>query len=129
MKASDVRVVTVGDKEIIEGEPGKRLLQSPDDITDLIGICFENGALALLLYAENLSEGFFDLSSGEAGTILQKLRNYRRGLAVVVSEDTRQSTMFREMVREESKAGDFRLFASREEAEAWLGSDYRLPGV
>jgi len=46
-----------------------------------------------LLYSSNLPPAFFDLSSREAGTVLQKLRNYRFG-----------------------------IFESREAALEWLGS-------
>jgi hypothetical protein len=34
-----------------------------------------------VLYSENLPPAFFDLSSGVAGAILQKLRNYKIRLA------------------------------------------------
>src|SRR4051794_17880802 len=68
---------------LIEGPPATRLLAAPEDVVDLIGACFEQRVRAVLLYADNLTPRFFDLSSGEAGTILQKLRNYRMRLAVV----------------------------------------------
>lgn len=100
---------------------GKRLLNSPDDVVDIIGACLENNVLSVLMYAENLTEGFFDLSSGEAGAILQKLRNYRIKLAIVAPGDEfPQSSMFRQMVVEESKGNDFRIFEDPGSAEAWL---------
>ena len=92
---------------------------------DLIGLCFEYRTRTVLLYAENLTERFFDLSSGEAGTILQKLRNYHIKVAVVLTPDgPRQSTMFREMAREEGKGNDFRLFDDRDAAEEWLAGNH-----
>lgn len=91
---------------------------------DIIGICFENRARSVLLYAENLTERFFDLSSGEAGAILQKFRNYRIRVAVVVSPGgSPQSDRFREMVAEERQGDDFRIFDDRDAAEAWLIRD------
>ncbi len=45
--------------------------------------CLEGGVDCALLYAANLTRGFFDLSSEEAGAILQQLRNYGIRLAVV----------------------------------------------
>src|SRR5436190_3626675 len=102
----DISVTTIGDHAIIEGTPGARLLQSADDIVDLIGLSFEYGTRSVLLYADNLTEHFFDLSSGDAGVILQKLRNYHLRLAVVLPPGgVHQSTMFRQMAQEESKAG------------------------
>jgi hypothetical protein len=97
---------------------------SPQDIVDLISACFENGATSLLLYTENLTEHFFDLSSGEAGPILQKLRQYHMKLAVVLSPTGPQpSTMFRELLKEENKGPHFRVFSDRDAAETWLSGN------
>jgi hypothetical protein len=121
METADLNITAVAGQTIVEGPPGVHLLRSPDDIVDLIGACFEQGTSTMLLYADNLTAGFFDLSSGEAGAILQKLRNYHIRLAVVApSEEVPQSTMFRQMAREESKAGDFRIFEDRPSAQEWL---------
>jgi hypothetical protein len=77
-----------------------------------------------LLYAENLTEHFFDLSSGEAGAILQKFRNYYIRVAVVLPEDKSQlSSKFREMAAEENRSNDIRFFENRDSAEAWLIPD------
>jgi hypothetical protein len=54
------------------------------------GACLSAGVDCALLYAANLTRGFFDLSSGEAGVILQKLRNYRIRMAVVCVPGTAQ---------------------------------------
>ena len=116
----DLRVTTHGASIVLEGEPAARLLHAPEQVVDLIGACFEHGASLVLLYAENLTERFFDLSTGEAGAILQKLRTYRIRLAVVAPDGTPQSAMFRELAREERHGDDFRMFDDRAAAEAWL---------
>jgi hypothetical protein len=117
----NLQITTHDAATMLEGTPSAALLRSPDDIVELIAACFEHDARLVLLYAENLSDRFFDLSSGEAGTILQKLRNYQIRLAVVVdAERTPQSARFRELVSEERRGGDFRLFDDRDAAEAWL---------
>src|SRR6476469_10023636 len=96
-------------------------MQSPEDSVEVVSACFEHKVGAVLLYAENLTGGFFDLSSGEAGIILQKLRNYHVKLAVVAPiGKVRQSTMFVQMAKEESRVGDFRICEDRATAEAWL---------
>ena len=60
-------------------------------------------------------------SSGEAGAILQKLRTYRIRLAVVCPPDgARLSSRFGEMAVEEKRTGNFGLFESASEAQAWL---------
>lgn len=118
-------LITKDNQTALEGTPGTSLLRSPDDVIDVIGACFENKTRSVLLYAENLTEHFFDLSSGEAGTILQKLRNYHIKLAVVISPGgmTRHTDRFREMAREESRGNDFHIFDDRASAEAWLLHD------
>lgn len=116
-----LQLITENNISALEGEPGVKLLQKPEDAADLIGAGFENGTRSLLLYAENLTEQFFDLSSGEAGVILQKLRNYHIKTAIVAPTDrVKRSTMFGEMEKEESKSGDFRIFEDRDSAVAWL---------
>ena len=118
---ANIREIAVGGRKAVAGEPGERLLRSPDDIVDVIGACFEHGAQSVLLYAENLPERFFDLSSGEAGAILQKMRNYQLRLAIVAPGGTvRLTDRFREMALEESRGNDFRLFEDKASAEAWL---------
>lgn len=116
-----IDIVEKGDRTIIEGVEAIRLLQSPEDATEIIGTCFEHRARLVLLYAENLTERFFDLSSGDAGTILQKFRNYGIKVAVVAPQgEIRQSNRFREMMAEERQGGDFRIFDDKASAEAWL---------
>src|SRR6266852_8669045 len=61
----------------VEGPPDLPLMRSTEDATLLVEACFSHRAKAALLYPPNLTQNFFDLSSGEAGAILQKLRNYR----------------------------------------------------
>jgi hypothetical protein len=116
-------MLVASNQGFLEGPPGARLLQTPEDVVEIIGACLENGTRSVLLYAENLTDHFFDLSSGEAGAILQKLRNYHIRVAIVAGEDSpRQSRMFREMAAEESRGNYFRIFEDRDSAEAWLVS-------
>jgi hypothetical protein len=115
--------IAAGGRTTVAGEPGERLLRSPDDIVDVIGACFEHGAQSVLLYAENLPDRFFDLSSGEAGAILQKMRNYHLRLAIVAPEGTvRLTDRFREMALEESRGNDFRVFGDEASAQEWLAA-------
>ncbi|WP_242676940.1 DUF4180 domain-containing protein [Streptomonospora litoralis] len=50
---------------------------------DLIGDMWGRGAAWAALPAERLGAGFFDLANGVAGGVVQRLANYRLGLAVV----------------------------------------------
>jgi hypothetical protein len=105
----------------LEGPPGLQLMRSIDDAALLVEACFSHRVSAVLLYAPNLSEKFFDLSSGEAGAILQKLRNYRIRLAVVCPPNSiRFSSRFSEMAAEESRTDYFQVFESVQTAHQWL---------
>lgn len=107
--------------KMLEREPGTRYLSDAADVGRLIEDCFSSGARSALLYAENLPRKFFDLSSGQAGLILQKLRSYRVRLAVVApKERVVPSVRFSEMAAEERRSGQFAMFETRDAAAAWL---------
>jgi GrpB-like predicted nucleotidyltransferase (UPF0157 family) len=106
---------------VVEGAPNEPLMTRVDDASRLIEACFSHRARLALLYASNLTERFFDLSSGDAGAILQKLRNYGVRLAVVCPPGSVQfSSRFGEMLAEEHRRRDFRVFETRAAAREWL---------
>ena len=91
---------------------------------EVIEACYAASTDRVLLHAENLPPEFFDLSSGVAGALLQKLRNYRIRLAVVLAGDvTAVSRRFGEMVAEERRGRWFGLFVDQAAALAWLERD------
>ena len=104
----------------VEGAPGQPLMAGVKDISTVLEACFDNTVDRLLLYSENLTEHFFDLSSGKAGEILQKLRNYHIRLAIVRSLTLRLSRRFGELMADESRGSYFRLFDERATAQEWL---------
>lgn len=78
-------------------------------------------SLPLLLYAPNLTDRFFDLGSGEAGTILQTFFQYRIRLAIVSAPGAVEvSRRFREVMVEEARRGRVGLFDSVDAARAWI---------
>lgn len=115
--------VQVGDLSVVEGRPGEPFMAGAGDAALLIEACWSSGAQAALLYAPNLPPQFFDLSSGQAGEILQKLRNYRLRLAVVCPPGgVALSRRFEELMVEERREPHFGLFDTREQALAWLAA-------
>ncbi len=107
----------------LEGAPGRQLLQSVDDASLIVEACGSNDVDKVLLYAENLTGRFFDLSSREAGEILGKLRTYWVRLAVVCpAGSVHFSRRFGEMAAEEKRSGYFCLFESAPAARAWLSA-------
>ncbi len=83
----DIHVVRIAEKQYLAGTPGKKLIQTEADVNRLLESCYENDTNRILLYAENFSDNFFDLSSGEAGMILGKFSLYFVKLAAVLDLD------------------------------------------
>ncbi len=106
----------------LEGPAGGGLMRKPDDASLVIEACFASRVRSALLYAPNMTARFFDLSSGEAGAILQKLRNYGIRIALVCPGGSVQfSSRFPELMAEENSLPYFRFFETAEAAREWLG--------
>jgi hypothetical protein len=101
---------------MVEGTPGAVLMRRPQDATLVLEACFSAPADGALLYPENLTPRFFDLSSGEAGELLDKLRRFHIRLAIVCVPGTVHfSSRFREILSD-----DMRIFETSEDARRWL---------
>jgi hypothetical protein len=117
----DMQVIEQNGKRIVTGTVGKPLLHTVDDVVAIIEACANYDTSRVLLYAENLTEHFFDLSSQEAGAILHKLRTYQVRMAVVYSpEKVKLSSRFGDLMIEENRNRYFRLMTERSQAESWL---------
>ena len=82
--------------------------------------CIEHGSYALLLDRGTLPASFFDLSTGVAGELVQKLVNYDVRMAAVVPDLAGCPERFREFVAEANRGRLFRFFVTREAAIDWL---------
>jgi hypothetical protein len=118
---TELQVIVHNGKLFLEGPVSQPLLHEANDVRQLIEASFGYQTGSLLLYAENLTDRFFDLSSQEAGTILQKLRQYHIRLALVKSSETgSQSRHFSDLMVEEKRNRYFHIFTTRAKAVAWL---------
>ena len=118
----ELPLVEEGGVRAVEGSPAQPLLSRAQDASRIVEACLSARVDAALLYAPNLTPGFFDLSSGEAGEVLQKLRNYRIRLAVVCPPGSVTfSSRFGEVIAEERRGRFFGVFEDRAAAIAWLG--------
>lgn len=105
---------------IIEAEDSDHIYQESDAVT-LMEHCLDTNRV--LLYDRNLSDQFFDLSSRNAGNILQKFRNYQIRIALVLSTDRMTSSRFGDMLSETKRGREFGIFDNREAALNWLCLD------
>jgi hypothetical protein len=88
----------------------------------LVADCIESGSRSILLDEDALPPAFFDLSTGLAGELLQKLASYHIRLAAVVPDPSIHSPRFQELAREASTGTMFRFFRTRQQAIDWLES-------
>ena len=95
-------------------------IRSFDDISDAIGACF--GAAGLILTESDLTPEFFDLHTGLAGELFQKLTNYRVRAAIVLPNPDAYGERFSELTYEHRFHNLIRFVRSKDEAEAWLRS-------
>jgi hypothetical protein len=104
---------------IIASETGVSI-RSFDDIPDAIGACF--GAAGLILTESDLAPDFFDLRTGLAGELFQKLTNYRVRAAIVLPNPEAYGERLSELAYEHQTHNLIRFVRSKDEAEAWLRS-------
>ncbi|MBK8835692.1 MAG: DUF4180 domain-containing protein [Anaerolineae bacterium] len=109
--------------KVVETIPDGASIFVGNSVLDAIAACGENRTDRLLVHVASVPAGFFDLKSGEAGEILQKLRNYRIRLALVGGVDAAAaSERFSEMMIEENRQRWFHMFAASDAAVAWLAN-------
>jgi hypothetical protein len=119
----ELSVVEEDGVRVVEGQPDQPFLSNVEDANRIIEACFAEDVESVLLYPHNLTAAFFDLSSGEAGAILQKLRNYGIRLAIVRPPGSLPfSSRFGDLLVEERQGSYFQVFETRSEAWAWLGA-------
>lgn len=105
----------------VEGPADGELMRRIDDANLVVEACFSARTRSALLYAPNMTARFFDLSSGEAGAILQKFRTYGIRVALVCPPDrVRFSSRFPELMAEENRLPYFHFFESAGAAREWL---------
>jgi hypothetical protein len=93
------------------------------DSTAVVAACIESGERNLLLDGGALPPEFFDLSTGVAGALVQKLTLYEIRMAGVVPDPSIHSQSFQDFAREANHGRWFRFFPGREQAVAWLASE------
>lgn len=102
----EVIIVEKDCEKYLKGIAGQKLILKVDDVVELVNLCIENRVAKIMLFAENLTDNFFKLSSCEAGNILQKFRNYRIKVAAILPKDIVSQGIFSEMVLEENRGSD-----------------------
>jgi uncharacterized protein DUF4180 len=93
-------------------------IRSQKDIASALGASSQHGGL--ILSEADFSSEFFDLRTGLAGELFQKLVNYRARAAIVVPDPRVHGERFAELAYEHRTHPVVRFFASEREAAEWL---------
>jgi len=118
----DYKLVKREGKSYIELISAPKPLATEQDALDLVALCGEQETNLLLIHYNAFDGGFFRHKAGMAGAILQKFSNYYIKAAVLlpVEMDGKERPGLSGV--QISKAHNFKVFESREEAELWLFS-------
>lgn len=116
----DIQIAIKGHPTYIELEDTSSPLGPESTVLRLIELCFESGAQGILIPDHLLSDDFFQLKTGVAGAMLQKLGQYRIKAAVVCPTLSEHNERFHEMAHETNRGNAFGVFETQQAAEAWL---------
>ena len=116
----NTRLINLPTRCYVECSAGDGFLDSEAIALDLVVACGEGGTQALMIQAGVLTEAFFNLRTGLAGSILQKFANYHIRAAWVLTPELVNQGRFREMALESNRGNQFRFFYDRVQAEQWL---------
>ncbi len=109
----------------VQPEDGPVIME-PRQVNDVLGDAMGADASWVALNATGLAADFFDLSTGLAGEITQKVTNLGMGLAVVgdISVQTEASKALRDFVFESNRRGRTVFVADLAELERRLQAAY-----
>jgi PadR family transcriptional regulator, regulatory protein AphA len=98
---------------------GELLIGDEQDAVDLIALCGEENTDRLILFADNLTQEFFDLKTKLAGAVFQKFSNYRVKFALVIPPSLDKGR-FHEMLVEANRQHALHFFTNLDEAQEWI---------
>ena len=76
-----------------------------EDTGDFLDVLASGASDALVLKVEHLNPAFFDLKTGIAGDMLQKMSTYGKRLLIVGDFDDVESEALRDFIRESNRTG------------------------
>jgi hypothetical protein len=98
---------------IVEFIDAAVLIKEANDVLDLI---FMENCSTILVRKENITDDFFDLSTGVAGAILQKFSNYRKRMAIIGDFEGVESKSLKDFIYESNRTKQILFVKTREEA-------------
>lgn len=110
-------LVAIGRQSVLLAAAEGPAVASERDANDLIGDAMGAGATLIAVPVARLDAAFFQLRSGLAGAIAQKIVNYRLKLAIVgdIAGRLEASSPLRDWVREANRGTDIWFVADMDE--------------
>ncbi len=93
-------------------------LNNTSDI--MVLLADSQGQAGIILHEDEVSTKLFDLSSGLAGELFQKMVNYNKRLALVVRDLSQYSTNLQKLAYEHENHPYIRFYSNRADAEEWV---------
>ncbi len=116
----NVTVQNADGHRYIMSRSSKPIIGSQQDFLDLLVVGMENNTSLLLLRDTNFDPAFYDLKTGLAGAILQKVSDYSARLAIVGSFEERGGERFQQLALECNSGTQVRFVSCTNEALSWL---------
>jgi tyrosine-protein phosphatase YwqE len=98
-------------------------INSVQDALDLLENANSQGIRKIMIKKEHLHKDFFNLKSGLAGEIIQKVINYYKQLAIVGDFDMYQNKSWLDFVYESNKTGQIFFAENTQDAVKLLTKD------
>lgn len=100
-------------KTIAEFNANGVVLKTPQAFLQMI---MDSCAEAIIVHKQNIDESFFDLRSGLAGEMLQKVVNYRLQLAIIGDFSMYDSKSLRAFIAESNRSNNIVFVSAVDEA-------------
>ena len=113
----DKKIITSNGVRIVIIHSDEPIITDVQTVLDLLAVLdYDDDCSRISINKEAVIEGFFKLSTGLAGEILQKVVNYRKKLAIVGDFSHYQSKPLRDFIYECNNGRDVFFVTTEEEA-------------
>jgi hypothetical protein len=116
----EIKFIEINGIKIAEILSDAILINKTQDALDIMADCNYQDSYKIILHAENIIAGFFDLKTGIAGDILQKFSTYNVQLAIVGDFSKYTSKSLNDFIFESNKLGRINFVNSTDEAKKRL---------